>query len=334
MVIKYSGVGIPASFASCSITSKRGESLLQRMKSIKSAGFDGMEMSMPDIVEFAQTAVHKDASEKDIDVLIEASKQIKNAAEAIGLKIMMLQPFPRFEGWDAPRREAAFAKAKDWLRIMEALGTDTLQVGSSDAEDISRDRNVLAKDLGDLAQLCSSKRCRVAYENWCWSTHAPTWKAVWEIVEKANHPNLGLCLDTFQAAGAEYADPTTHSGYVESVDKEDTALETSWHRSLHELATTVPADKIFVLQISDAYKVTPPLGRDKGKAEWSRRHRPLPCNGGYLPVQEVLNAVLATGFRGWLSVEVFDPNEEKKMANDDYTTAAMLALKKLVAMAR
>lgn len=176
----------------------------------------------------------------------------------------------------------------------------------------------------------------MAYENWCWSTHAPTWKQVWELVKKVDLPNMGLCLDTFQAAGAEFADPTTKSGFIESVDLE--TLESSWKKSLAELAKTVPADKIFLLQISDAYKMSPPLEAtvdadgQPPRARWSHSHRPLPCSGGYLPVQEYLDAVLRTGFRGWLSVEVFDPKENQRSPNDDYTTAAMVSQKKLLAL--
>lgn len=214
--------------------------------------------------------------------------------------------------------------------------TSRHKVGSSDADEISKSFDTLAADLSQLAQLCSTKGCKVAYENWCWSTHAPTWKQVWELVKKVDLPNMGLCLDTFQAAGAEFADPTTPSGLIESVDRG--TLETSWQKSLAELAATVPADKIFLLQISDAYKMSPPLEAtfdadgQPPRARWSHSHRPLPCNGGYLPVQEYLDAVLRTGFRGWLSVEVFDPEENQRSPNDEYTTAAMVSLKKLLAL--
>lgn len=153
-------------------------------------------------------------------------------------------------------------------------------------------------------------------------------------MKRVDNPSLGLCLDTFQAAGAELADPTTQSGFIESVDRE--SLEAHWQRSLKELATTVPADKIFILQISDAYKISPPFkdqvdaNGQAPRAQWSHSHRPLPCSDGYLPVQEYLDAVLKTGFRGWLSVEVFDPKMEKKSPNIEYAMAAMVSLKKLV----
>ena len=52
------------------------------------------------------------------------------------------------------------------------------------------------------------------------------------------------------------------------------------------------------------------------RARWSHDHRPLPYDGGYLPVAEFTAAVLATGFRGWLSVEVFDGRARDKFAGD------------------
>jgi hypothetical protein len=43
---------------------------------------------------------------------------------------MMLQPFSNFEGWEkgSREREDAFARARGWIRIMRAVGTDMLQV--------------------------------------------------------------------------------------------------------------------------------------------------------------------------------------------------------------
>ena len=51
---------------------------------------------------------------------------------------------------------------------MTAAGCDMLQVGSSDSEGISLDRDVLAGDLAELADLLNEKGYRMAYENWCW----------------------------------------------------------------------------------------------------------------------------------------------------------------------
>lgn len=50
--------------------------------------------------------------------------------EELGLKVVMLQPFGRFEGWGrgTGERKDAFERAEGWVRIMQAVGTDMLQV--------------------------------------------------------------------------------------------------------------------------------------------------------------------------------------------------------------
>jgi sugar phosphate isomerase/epimerase len=212
------------------------------------------------------------------------------------------------------------------------------QVGSSDtpAEKIGTDRNRFVSDLQELADMLAKKNFRLAYENWCWSTHAPTWKNVWDIVQKVDRPNVGLCLDTFQSAGYEWADPTTESGLV---DKSKEQLEKDWRESLDELARTVPADKIFFLQISDAYKPKQPFSKDvdesgtRPRGRWSHDFRPLPFQG-YLPVVDFTRAVLKTGFRGYFSYEVFDGGEDGKGKDyelQDFANEAMATQEKLVA---
>jgi sugar phosphate isomerase/epimerase len=211
-------------------------------------------------------------------------------------------------------------------------------VGSSDtpAEKIGTDRSRFVADLQELADLLAEKHFRICYENWCWSTHAPNWTDVWDIVKKVDRPNVGLCLDTFQIAGGEWADPTTESGLIEGLSKSD--LESKFQQSLDKLGRTIPKDKIYLLQISDAYRVSPPLtnAEEDGlrpRGRWSHDYRPLPFNGGYLPVVEVTKAVLKTGFRGWFSYEVFDSGPEGKGKDYDleaFAVAAAQAQKQLI----
>lgn len=169
--------------------------------------------------------------------------------------------------------------------------------------------------MRELADMLAKENFRMAYENWCWATHAPTWKDVWEIVRDVDRPNVGLCLDTFQTAGSEWGDPTTESGLIEDIPRAE--LEKRWHASLDELAKTIPPSKIYLLQISDAYKPKTPLERKvirglRPRGRWSHDYRPFPYEGGYLPVEDVAKAVLKTGFRGYFSMEVFDSGPEGK----------------------
>lgn len=178
--------------------------------------------------------------------------------------------------------------------------------------------------------MLAKHKFRLAYENWCWSTHAPDWKDVWDIVSKVDRPNIGLCLDTFQTGGREWADPTTQSGLREDLGSKE-QMEKKFHASLDELSRAVPEDKIYLLQISDAYKPRQPFNAEadesgmRPRGRWSHDFRPLPYNGGYLPVVDVAKAVLRTGFRGWFSYEVFDSGPEGKGANYDCLVFAKTA---------
>lgn len=313
---------IPTCYASCSIGTKAEHDLPAKLEAISSAGFDAIELSLPDLLSFANSYMKKEVSSYDYPELCEAGKKVRELCEENKLKVLILQPFSNFEGWpdESPEKEDAWKRAKGWMQIMEAVGTDMLQVGSSDSPNIKSSQTELAHDLAQLADLLAPKGFRIAYENWCWATHAPTWKTVWQIVQKAGRPNIGLCLDTFQTGGSEWADPTTQSGLIETVGRDE--LEKNFHASLRELSATVPKDKIYFLQISDAYKVDPPLSPEpdesglRARGRWSHDYRPLPFDGGYLPVVEVTQAVLKTGFRGWFSVEIFDAQMQQKHGDD------------------
>jgi len=107
---------------------------------------------------------------------------------------------------------------------------------------------------------------------------------------------------------------------------------------MQHLAATVPGDKIYLLQISDAYKVSPPLedkviGDLRPRGRWSHDFRPMPYDGGYLPIEDFARAVLQTGFRGWFSMEIFDGGPEGKGRTYDineFAKKAMVNMQKLL----
>lgn len=338
MAPTYQSKPLPTCYATCSIGHLDSHDLPSKLSAIAKAGFQGIELSMPDILSYGKLLHDSEPDPKDYETLVSIGHRIRELVAQHNLTIVMLQPFANFEGWVKGRhdeqRADARERARGWMRIMQAVGTDMLQVGSSDAPGISTDFNDSAADLAELADMMSEKGMRVCYENWCWSTHAPDWKDVWEIVRLADRSNLGLCLDTFQSAGGEWGDPRTETGLVG--DKARGEVDKTWKSSLEELVTTVPAEKIFILQISDAYKLDKPLvGNDESglrpRGQWSHDHRPLPYDGGYLPTVDFLKACLDTGFRGWLSIEVFDSKAGQKHGDnlDIFSARAMECLDKM-----
>ena len=115
-------------------------------------------------------------------------------------------------------------------------------------------------------------------------------------------------------------------------------LKANFDASMQELARSVPADKIYLLQISDAYKVSPPLedkvvGGLRPRGRWSHDYRPMPYDGGYLPIEDFAKAVLQTGFKGWFSMEIFDAGPQgkgKKYEMNAFAKKAMENVKKLL----
>ncbi|KAF2280914.1 xylose isomerase-like protein [Westerdykella ornata] len=332
---------IPISYATCSLgPPSNPPPLLDRLNAISTAGFTAIELSFPDILSFGQSHLGHPIDPKDYDDLCAVAAQIQKECQKRNLGIMMLQPFSNFEGWPegSAERKDAFDRARGWIRIMKSCGCDMLQVGSTDTPLEKLDQSRIVPDLRELADMLAEHGFKLAYENWCWSSHAPDWKDVWQIVKEVDRPNIGLCLDTFQTAGGEWGDPTTGSGIREDVSREE--VEKRFRKSLDDLSKSIPKEKIYLLQISDAYKVPEPMSTEadesglRPRGRWSHDYRPLPFNGGYLPVVDVARAVLRTGFRGWFSYEVFDGGKDGKKENEDivaYAQAASNVQQKLLA---
>lgn len=122
---------IPTSFATVSVGTPE-DSLEEKLKAISAAGFQAVELGFPDLQSFASKHLKKEIKEDDYDSLCDAGTKVASLCKSNNLSIMMLQPFANFEGWEkgSPERKDAFDRAKGWIRIMQAIGTDMLQVSS------------------------------------------------------------------------------------------------------------------------------------------------------------------------------------------------------------
>ena len=127
-------IKVPTCYASCSI-GKPSDALLDKLNVISAAGFDAIELSYPDLLNFAKSFLEKEVKEKDYDDLCRAGNEVRELCKARGLKILVLQPFSSFEGWPegSSERKDAFERAHGWIRIMQAVGTDMLQVRLADS---------------------------------------------------------------------------------------------------------------------------------------------------------------------------------------------------------
>jgi sugar phosphate isomerase/epimerase len=120
---------IPTSFASVSLGSP-SDPLPNKLRAIAGAGFQAIELGFPDLLSFAQSHLGKEIKEDDYENLCLAGQEVKKICAANNLQIMMLQPFSNFEGWPEGSKEKknAFERAEGWIKIMQAVGTDMLQV--------------------------------------------------------------------------------------------------------------------------------------------------------------------------------------------------------------
>jgi sugar phosphate isomerase/epimerase len=331
---------IPFSIATVSVGTSTTP-LHLKLSAISQAGFTGIELSFEDLLNFATLHLLREVEDDDYDALCEAADEARHLCGHYGLQIVVLQPFSNFEGWPehSDERMSAFKNARGWIKIMKALGTDMLQVGSNDAPSppLSRSRAQAVRDLTGLADMLREEDLKLAYETRSWATVSTTWKDGWEVVKAVDRENFGLCLDTFQITAAEYADPTTDSGLHGGIPPEE--LGKNFGDSLYEMSTTIPAEKIYMLQISDAWRPKQPLSAEMNvkdrrlKSVWSRNYRPLPFEGGYFPLIEVVRKVLDTGARSWWSVEVFDGgpdgSEDRETDLESFSKRAFASLTKL-----
>ncbi len=177
---------------------------------------------------------------------------------------------------------------------MAELGTDLILVCSAVSPHAVDDDGLLAEQLHRLAVLAAERGKRVAYEALAWGTHVNTYERSWEIVRRADHPALGLCLDSF---------------HILSRGSDPAAIR------------DIPADRLFFLQLADA----PHLDMDV--LQWSRHHRLFPGQGA-LDLPAFLGHVLAAGYTGPLSLEVFND----VFRQSDPRRTAVDALRSLLAL--
>ncbi|MDG9882986.1 bifunctional sugar phosphate isomerase/epimerase/4-hydroxyphenylpyruvate dioxygenase family protein [Pseudomonas sp. GD04058] len=229
--------------------------LPEKLEAIAAAGFDGVEI-------FENDLLYYDGS----------PREIRQRCADLGLDITLFQPFRDFEGCRRDRLARNLDRAERKFDLMQELGTDLVLVCSNVAADALGEKQILVDDLGLLAERAGARNLRIGYEALAWGRHVNQWQQVWDIVREANHPALGMILDSFHTYSIK-GDP---SGIAD-----------------------VPGDKIFFVQMADA----PILAMDV--LEWSRHFRCFPGQGEFdLPA--FLAPILKAGYRGPLSLEIFN----------------------------
>jgi 4-hydroxyphenylpyruvate dioxygenase len=228
--------------------------LNEKLEAIAAAQFKGVEIFENDLLGF---------NGKPADV--------RRMAGDLGLEIITFQPFRDFEGMPEPQRAKALARAERKFDVMQELGCDLLLICSNVSPDALGGIDRAAEDFHTLGERAAQRSLRVAFEALAWGRHINDYRDAWEVVRRADHPAIGLVLDSFHTLVRK-----TDLGAISSI----------------------PRDRIFLVQIADA-----PL-LDMDYLSWSRHYRCFPGQGE-LPVDAFMEALHATGYHGLLSHEIF-----------------------------
>lgn len=193
-------------------------------------------------------------------------------AADLGLEIVALQPLRDFEAMPDPIRARNFERAARKLELMHELGARLLCLCSNVSPDAIDDPQRAAADLAELADLARQRGMRIGYEALAWGRWVKDWTAAWDIVRAADRDNLGIVLDSFHTCA--------RGNPIEPI-------------------ACLPAEKIALVQVADA----PAIAMDP--LSLSRHYRCYPGQGDY-PIVDYLDAVTRSGYRGPLSLEIFN----------------------------
>ncbi|WP_088347154.1 MULTISPECIES: sugar phosphate isomerase/epimerase and 4-hydroxyphenylpyruvate domain-containing protein [Rhodomicrobium] len=227
----------------------------EKLEAIAAAKFDGVEIFENDLLSFNGTPA-----------------EIRRIVDGLGLRTVTFQPFRDFEGMPAAKRDRVFQRAERKFDTMQELGCDLLMVCSNVAPDSLGGIDRAAADLHALGERAARRGLRVGFEALAWGRHIKDYRDAWEAVRRADHPAVGLVLDSFHTLARK--------------------------TDLTPLAA-IPGDRIFLVQLADAPMM------DMDYLSWSRHLRNCPGQGE-LPVLDFMQALQATGYAGFVSLEIFN----------------------------
>ncbi|HVL20857.1 MAG TPA: TIM barrel protein [Amaricoccus sp.] len=177
------------------------------------------------------------------------------------------------------RAPSSFIRAKRKFALMNELGARDVLVCSNVSPLSLGGIDRAAADLRELGAVAEAFDVRIGFEALAFGRHVWDYRDAWEIVRRADHPRIGLILD-------------------------------SWHVLARKLPVdpirSIPADRITFVQVADAPAM------DMDLLQWSRHFRNFPGQGD-MDVDGFMRALLATGYDGWISHEIF--NDRFRMAS-------------------
>lgn len=229
--------------------------LEEKMLACARAGFDGIEIF-----------------EQDLVVSPMSPEEIRALADRLHLTLDLYQPFRDVEGVDEATFTDNLRRAEAKFELMDRLGIDTMLVCSNVGTATLDDDELAATQLRRLGEAAQRHSIRLAYEALAWGRYVNTYRHAYRIVELADHPAVGTCLDSFHIL-SRADDPAA----MADLDPE----------------------RIFFVQLADA----PVLSLDI--LSWSRHYRVFPGQGGF-DLSGFMAHLVRSGYDGAVSLEIFN----------------------------
>jgi 4-hydroxyphenylpyruvate dioxygenase len=189
-----------------------------------------------------------------------------------GMAVSCYQNLRNYEGMPEAQRPTKQRIAEQLFSQMQLLDVETLVMCSNIAPDSSGDEGRIIADLRELGDIAARYGRRVAWEPICWGRWVKDYRHAWEIVQKVDHPAIGLVLDCFHI-------------FTLGLPLDGIAA--------------IDRSKIFLVEVADF-----PRG-NFDFIELSRGYRLFPGEG-FTPIGDFMREIRKTGYDGILSVEVFN----------------------------
>jgi 4-hydroxyphenylpyruvate dioxygenase len=125
------------------------------------------------------------------------------AVKASGLRGTGFQVLRDFEGLSGHLHDYKVDIAKSMLEMAASLDCKVLLACSSVSAHASQDLDKIAKDLRKLAMLAVPFGIKIAYEGLSWGRTINEFTTAWDVVCRADAPNLGICIDSFHILAAK-----------------------------------------------------------------------------------------------------------------------------------
>jgi 4-hydroxyphenylpyruvate dioxygenase len=169
-----------------------------KLAAMKAAGFSQVMLKANDI----------NGHPGGIDAAVLA---VKNS----GLRGTGFQVLRDFEGLSGHLHHYKVDIAKAMLEMCAALDCKVLLACSSTSAHATQDLDHIARDLRKLAMLAIPLGIQIAYEGLSWGRTVNEFTTAWDVVCRADCPNLGLGIDSFHIVAAktnldeiDYLDPS------------------------------------------------------------------------------------------------------------------------------